>query len=102
MRRNSAMTEIYDDGGLNAAGFRGKAGDCVTRSIAIATRFPHRHVYELLNEQARLERPTKGRCSSRLWAWNRTSKGLTRKNCAASIRNQGQLGSSGVTPMTTP
>ena len=26
-----------DDGGRSAAGFKGKAGDCVVRSIAIAT-----------------------------------------------------------------
>ena len=35
------MNWVYDDGGRNAAGFRGKAGDCVARSIAIATRLPY-------------------------------------------------------------
>ena len=46
------MKWVYDDGGRNAAGFRGKAGDCVARSIAIATRLPYRQVYALLKEQA--------------------------------------------------
>jgi hypothetical protein len=55
---------VYDDGGRKAAGFRGKAGDCVARSIAIATRLPYRHVYALLNELAGCERPTRGRRSS--------------------------------------
>ena len=41
------MNWIYDDDGRNAAGFRGKAGDCVARSIAIATRLPYREVYSL-------------------------------------------------------
>src|SRR5215471_10762282 len=45
-----------DDGGRNAAGFRGTAGDCMTRSIAIAPRLPYRQVYAQLNEQARRER----------------------------------------------
>ena len=58
------MNWVYDDGGRKAAGFRGKAGDCGTRSIAIATRLPYRHVYALLNEQARRERPIRGRRSS--------------------------------------
>jgi hypothetical protein len=58
------MNWVYDDGGRKAAGFLGKAGDCVTRSIAIATRLPYSHVYALLNEQARRELPTGGRRSS--------------------------------------
>ena len=50
------MNWVYDDGGRKAAGFRGDAGDCVMRSIAIATRLPYEHVYALLNEQAQRER----------------------------------------------
>jgi hypothetical protein len=38
----------YDDGGRRAAGFRGEAGDCVTRSIATATGLPYREVYDAL------------------------------------------------------
>lgn len=43
------MTEgwfIEDDGGRADAGFRGDAGDCVTRAIAIATGLPYRVVYD--------------------------------------------------------
>lgn len=39
----------YDDGGRAAAGFRGDAGDCVTRAIAIATEQPYRVVYDTLD-----------------------------------------------------
>ena len=42
----------YDDGGRTAAGFKGDAGDCVCRSIAIATGKPYREVYDALNELA--------------------------------------------------
>lgn len=41
-----------DDGGRAAAGFRGSAGDCVTRSIVIATGKPYREVYDALNRIA--------------------------------------------------
>lgn len=51
-----------DDGGRAAAGFTGSAGDCVTRSIAIATGTPYRTIYDALNEIAkRHERPRRGR-----------------------------------------
>lgn len=39
----------YDDGGRAAAGFTGEAGDCVTRSIAIAAELPYRTVYDDMN-----------------------------------------------------
>ena len=58
------MNWVYDDGGRKVARFGGDAGDCVTRSIAIATRLPYEHVYALLNEQAQRERPIRGRRSS--------------------------------------
>lgn len=35
---------IRDDGGRAAAGFKGNAGDCVVRAIAILTRVPYRDV----------------------------------------------------------
>jgi hypothetical protein len=40
---------IYDDGRRATAGFRGKAGDCVTRAIAIATETPYQWVYDELH-----------------------------------------------------
>jgi hypothetical protein len=35
-----------NDGGRAAAGFKGQAGDCVVRSIAIATGMPYQRVYD--------------------------------------------------------
>src|SRR5215469_12383667 len=40
---------IYDDGGRSAAGFKGKAGDCVTRALSIATGISYLSVYEELH-----------------------------------------------------
>ena len=39
-----------DDGGRAAAGFKGGAGDCVVRSIAIAANLPYLQVYEDLRQ----------------------------------------------------
>jgi hypothetical protein len=43
---------VFDDGGRAAAGFKGEAGDCVTRAIAIASRKSYAEVYEALHEAA--------------------------------------------------
>jgi len=40
----------FHDGGRDAAGFKGGAGDCVVRSIAIAANLPYMQVYEDLRE----------------------------------------------------
>ncbi len=40
---------IRHDGGRKAAGFKGEAGDCATRAIAIATGHEYRQVYDRLN-----------------------------------------------------
>lgn len=55
---------VRDDGGRAAAGFKGEAGDCVTRAIAIAAGKPYREVYDELNALAKTERHRKGRRSS--------------------------------------
>jgi hypothetical protein len=39
-----------NDGGREAAGFKGGAGDCVVRSIAIAAQIPYMRVYEDLRQ----------------------------------------------------
>jgi hypothetical protein len=39
---------VSDDGGRVAAGFKGHAGDCVTRAVAIATGRPYRAIYDEL------------------------------------------------------
>ncbi len=44
------MSFIWNDGGRSASGFVGLAGDCVTRSIAIATGRAYRDVYDRLGE----------------------------------------------------
>ena len=36
-----------NDGGRTAAGFKGKTGDCVVRSIAIATNLPYKKYIEI-------------------------------------------------------
>lgn len=41
----------YNDGGRADAGFRGEAGDCVTRAFAIATARPYRDVYDDLADR---------------------------------------------------
>lgn len=43
------MKYVYDDGGRAAAGYKGDAGDCVTRAIAIALEKPYQEVYDDLN-----------------------------------------------------
>ena len=45
-----------DDGGRAVAGYKGKAGDCVVRSIAIVTDLPYQKIYNDLykaNEEFR-------------------------------------------------
>ena len=49
----------FDDGGRSSAGYRGKAGDCVVRAIAIATQRPYQEIYDLVNQAATRERTGK-------------------------------------------
>jgi hypothetical protein len=51
----------YDDGGRAAAGYRGKAGDCVVAAVAIATQQPYKVVYDRLSSGVRSQRLTRGR-----------------------------------------
>jgi len=46
----------YNDGGREAAGYKGTTRDCVVRAIAIATERPYREVYEAMNELSKRER----------------------------------------------
>lgn len=53
------QTYNWNDGGRKAAGYRGTAGDCVVRAIAIATEQPYQTVYDALyalnkNQKGRL------------------------------------------------
>lgn len=49
----------YDDGGRAQAGFKGKADDCVARSIAIAAQLPYRDVYDRLAMETGAQRKGK-------------------------------------------
>ena len=68
------MQWIYDDGGRAAAGYRGHAGDCAVRAIAIAAGVPYRDAYDAINTLARNERPRNGRprSSAREGVWRHT------------------------------
>lgn len=68
------MNFQYDDGGRKEAGYSGKTGDCVVRSIAIATGQPYDKVYEILNMMALQERPRRGkkRSNSRTGVFRKT------------------------------
>jgi hypothetical protein len=54
------MKFIYDDGGRESAGFKGKAGDCVARSVAIASGRPYEEVYKVLAKGMGSQRKSKG------------------------------------------
>jgi hypothetical protein len=54
------MRHVYDDGGRAAAGYKGNAGDCVARSIAIVTGLPYKEVYDALAKGAGSERNSLG------------------------------------------
>jgi hypothetical protein len=57
MQESITCPWVYDDGGRSAAGYRGETRDCVTRAIVIAAGLPYQKVYDLLNAEARHERP---------------------------------------------
>jgi hypothetical protein len=53
-KKHSQFPFQFNDGGREKAGFKGGAGDCVVRSIAIAATLPYIQVYEdlrLANER---------------------------------------------------
>ena len=53
------MKFIYNDGGRASAGYKGAAGDCVVRAVAIATGKPYQEVYDDLSHGTQLQRVTK-------------------------------------------
>lgn len=53
------MKFVYNDGGREAANFKGTTGDCVCRAIAIATERPYKEIYDLINEYGKAERPNR-------------------------------------------
>jgi hypothetical protein len=53
------MKFVFNDGGRKAAGFEGKAGDCVARAIAIVAELPYIEVYNKLAEGNGTQRRSK-------------------------------------------
>lgn len=53
------MPFVRSDGGRAAAGYKGNAGDCVTRSICIITGLPYQQVYDQLSHGQVTQRKTK-------------------------------------------
>ena len=53
------MKIVVNDGGRKAAGYKGRAGDCVTRAIAIATGLPYSQVYDKLASETGNQRASK-------------------------------------------
>lgn len=49
----------WSDGGRVSAGYKGKAGDCVTRAVAIAAELPYQVVYDKLAMGNAEQRQTK-------------------------------------------
>lgn len=64
----------FDDGGRAQAGYKGTAGDCVVRAIAIATSQSYQETYDAINILAKSERSCKGR---RRQSSSRTGVGRT-------------------------
>ena len=67
------MTFIHHDGGRQAAGFVGKAGDCAVRACAIALDRPYREVYDAINAIAKTEHhDTRKASNARTGVWPAT------------------------------
>jgi hypothetical protein len=77
MKNPIPLCTSYNDGGREAAGFRGSTGDCVVRSIAITTGSSYIQVYELVNRFGQMERKSKmkrGKSSARTGVYRDTIK----------------------------
>lgn len=70
------MNFTYNDGGRSQFGFKGTSGDCVARSIAIASGMPYDEIYNRIFDHSLGERrskrgkrssPSKGVFTSRKW-----------------------------------
>lgn len=70
------MTFQFNDGGRAAAGYKGQAGDCVTRAIAIITGLSYQEVYDKINHACKTTRKKKSTGSS---ARTGVAKSLSRK-----------------------
>lgn len=73
------MQFVYDDGGRAAAGFKGDAGDCVTRAIAIATGQDYQTVYAAM---------ANGNAEQRITKRSRTSHGKRTARSGISVQRK--------------
>lgn len=53
------MEWAYNDGGRWEAGYKGDAGDCVARAVAIAAELPYQQVYDILASGNASEKKTR-------------------------------------------
>jgi hypothetical protein len=77
------MNYQYNDGGRSEAGYKGSAGDCVCRAIAIATEQNYGKVYDDLNRLIASMRQTKRVKTSH------PRKGINRKIYDAYLKSLG-------------
>lgn len=71
------MTWKFNDGGREAAGYKGTTGDCFVRAVAIAGQLDYQEVYDLVNEYGTRERNSKKRrskSSARTGVYTATAK----------------------------
>jgi hypothetical protein len=89
-KSEDTMNWVFDDGGRAAAGYKGHAGDCVTRSVSIALELPYKEVYEAMAKRMQTHPGARGgkrsarngvsRCvyddflKSRGWIWTATMR----------------------------
>lgn len=71
----ATMKVIYNDGGRASAGYKGKSGDCVVRSIAIATQQSYQTVYdELYNLNSKFMESSRSKVAKRIRKTNGTPR----------------------------
>lgn len=70
---------VEDDGGRQAAGFKGKSGDCAVRAVAIATGLSYRDAQKLVKDFA-----AKGKQGNRA-----ISRGVYKEDLDAALRSIG-------------
>lgn len=72
------MKFIFNDGGREAAGFRGAARDCAVRAAAIASGMPYREIYDRVNDLAKSE-PSRQKSNARTGVYRKTFDRLMRE-----------------------
>jgi hypothetical protein len=81
----------YDDGGRSAAGYKGTTGDCVVRSITIATELPYQSIYDALNIEAKANPIPWGRGPKKRILHSSARTGVHRKHYDRFLKDLGWL-----------